>query len=1058
MVPSQTSDARRLTNRSARTRRRRWLRRCVAVVLLTALLPSAVTLTGTWLWLVRQLHPSLGRVLQAERITVHWWEPIDCRQITVQHTRSWAAQAPPLLTVRRIRSTVPLWQIALRAGRGIELTITEPTLTVAQADGRTGLVDALDDLSGGRSGSSWPLRLRIRDGLVQAARPGDPAESEPVAATRSERASSGPKWDTEVLLSDIQCDLSTEDEHRPLPRLRLTAAAGHTLGNESDSLARSRRTTLNPRVAARLRDLTADFPSLALEPSPDSDSTDRALIQVYSGPTPRKRNRHTLQVQIGNIELRTLEPLVRLMIPDFRCRGRCSARISAVMAGRTPEDGIALTAAVRMADVTWRQAGWHPAEAVRLETLDADAAVALAEDGILVQSLSLESPIARLSGGGELPLPVHSALSSVLSGDRSVQELRRPNQDGAAAAGIVRVRGEVDLVRLTNMLPRTFRLRHSLKLTDGTLRFSAEAGPADDSADSQTDGRVPWMVRAETSSLAADRQGRRVTWEAPVRADASGFLTPASFSLNRFGFRGDFGELSVVRQGDRQFVRARLDPGRLWNRLRQFVNLASPGIHGPLRMQAQVNRTDDGAVVLRSLQLKADRLQVESERLRIRNGASAMQMFDGQLSVQGTGRAIRSLLAPWADLTVLDPDTQVNVDLSARSSSRLTVVAEVRPGERPTNRQTSGSAVQQARLAVDIDTLSDPGEYTVRSGRLEIPGLNVDVQGTLKTIAGVISTQLTADARYDLETLTPILTSRPSVPIRLTGTRRSRLVIQGPPAYWNRPSPDELPPFVIQGDFGWDTAQVLGVELSAATVPFVFTEGRLQTEAIRCSVGDGRFHAMINYDTGRGELSLATGSGVDNLALTPQLCRTWLSWVTPFLADAARVDGRVSARAKRFQYLTGRPQDSLISATVDLDRTVATPGPSVAPLLEALRILKPERAPGRSAWELIVPEQKVSLLLQHGRLQHDAFLLEAAGYRLRTRGTVGLDRRIDLVLDIPLKRTESARIVSVPLTGTVTRPMIDPSQLLLKTGRSRLEDEIGRQLDRGLNDLIDRIR
>ena len=50
---------------------------------------------------------------------------------------------------------------------------------------------------------------------------------------------------------------------------------------------------------------------------------------------------------------------------------------------------------------------------------------------------------------------------------------------------------------------------------------------------------------------------------------------------------------------------------------------------------------------------------------------------------------------------------------------------------------------------------------------------------------------------------------------------------------------------------------------------------------------------MPQYDLANSRLQLGTGSRVQNLKVTPELCREWLGYVAPMLADTAQVDGDV---------------------------------------------------------------------------------------------------------------------------------------------------------------------
>lgn len=71
---------------------------------------------------------------------------------------------------------------------------------------------------------------------------------------------------------------------------------------------------------------------------------------------------------------------------------------------------------------------------------------------------------------------------------------------------------------------------------------------------------------------------------------------------------------------------------------------------------------------------------------------------------------------------------------------------------------------------------------------------------------------------------------------------------------------------------------------------------------------------MPQYDLASSRMQLGTGSRVQNMRITPELCRTWLGFVAPMLADTAEVNGEVSARVERFLWDFNVPENSDVVA------------------------------------------------------------------------------------------------------------------------------------------------
>lgn len=87
---------------------------------------------------------------------------------------------------------------------------------------------------------------------------------------------------------------------------------------------------------------------------------------------------------------------------------------------------------------------------------------------------------------------------------------------------------------------------------------------------------------------------------------------------------------------------------------------------------------------------------------------------------------------------------------------------------------------------------------------------------------------------------------------------------------------------------------------------------------------------MAEYDIATSRLKLGSGSRVENVQLTPELCRHWLGYVTPLMADAANVDGKLSIRMERFFWDLNAPQNSDVAGLLTIHQATATPGSSLA--------------------------------------------------------------------------------------------------------------------------------
>ncbi|MCH2202547.1 MAG: hypothetical protein MK102_11300 [Fuerstiella sp.] len=1028
----------------------RRFRNGVCVLAIIALLPSTITVTGITARGLNWFCPQIAAVTSFDRLSLHWWAPIECTGLRIDNTREWSQPVPPLMTVRRITTQQPLWKIGWNLGHGIDVMLIDPELNLVNSMDGSNLKDAIEDFIGkeGSNSSAVPFRIAVHDGCINV------AKTDSLARSSEDRAT----YTVDRLVSGIHCEFSTLDSTSFLPEISLVAMIGK---DQTDFIGTRERlptsgTTVNPRIAARLEHLAADFQPFRLDtPGGESEFSDRPTVRIKLGADSHESQR-ALRFVAREIDLEELEPLIAQLIPGVRCRGLVSVQGEALMPGTSLVEGIALRGAFRAADVGWRQSTWNSEEAVVMSTASADCAIAVAEDGIIVQTLSAKCPFASLNGGGEIRLPAKQLLKSIIRSSSGSTDDRRsvvPSIE-ASAAGQVNIRGRVDLVELSRMLPRTLHLREGLQLQEGSLRFAmrtqlqSTGGPAS--------GNLDWQAVLESAPIVATHNHRTIRWDSPIRLQCFGPFRMSQTQLRVATLSADFGQLQLKPVSDTLNLHGRINVDRLWSHLDQFIDSTPPGIQGEVRIDAAFGMPSSAGIRLRNVRILGDNLRIESSKLIVRTDQPLLKMLDGQLTVNGTGATVRSLTDPWTELSWLAPDSQVFVQMDAAPPRRLTVVGEIRPGPTASvspgfGTRSSAMSFNHVQLTLDIDTDSQADHYVIRNGRLRIPGIDAQLSGTLEATEEWMTTQLMIDADYDLGVLSRMAFGDSAEKVHLSGQNQTRFIVRGAPAFWDGSGPAKAQRFEITGELGWDSADVYGLELGPAVVPVRLNRGEVQTETIRCTLNGGQLTTMVNYDLRQNHLALASGSRVENIAVTEELASHWLGYVAPFLSDATDVRGSVSARLNQFHLTADRPEASDIRGIVTVHEIGASPGKSLTTLLNMLR------SDGRSqAHDLTVPNQQIQFELRNGMITHDQLLLTLSGYDLKSRGSIGLNQQLNLIVDLPLERSsgrQSGRSVPIPVRGTVAQPSIDMSRLMRDTGTQRIQGEIKRQLNRLFNGL-----
>lgn len=1141
-----------------RTPGRWWPRLLLLLVLALLLLPTGLSFSGQLPVVLQKIHPQLGGAVRFRKVNLHWWAPVDIQGVTVldlsqgntdsegqkknrgSDSRD-SAPLEPLAEVSRITTKEPLWKILFSQGRDVSIVLTEPKLKLVVDEHGSNLQKTIDSVFGPAAADSpapneyFPCDISIEngsllllsDGSVSVASAVDRANqpvtsAEPaVANAHREQVDALP---VRTLISGITGRISTINRKRTFPELQLLAkvknllpAVVERMPNPTDGRATS------PRVAANLSEITSDFVPLPLpdDSSPIENSISKpgqvinsgdAEIQLEIASAAEHAGRQTVFLKTRQLELRLLQPLLATVTTDIVCDGILSCNLEAELVGRAVTDGIVGKMELAGQHLQFRQSGWASGEWLRLGQTTATGAMAIARDGILLNQLTIRSDIADAAGSGELRYP---ALTS------SAASAAEPATPVSASANSAQISGSVDLARIATMLPVTLGLHQDVVLKSGRMKFQFlghAAGAATDTASATT--AAGWKGTLQSDRLEATRGGQPVVMNAGLHLDASGPFRSGSPELEQAKLTADFGTVECKPLNGGYAVSGTVQPDLLWQQLQQLMDIPKPGLRGEVRFQSHVS-FEDGLISLAGLKLTSSDLQAASEAMRILPANPVTSMLDGSLHVNGSGAAVRTLIAPWYSADWLAEGSAVSIDLSADPEQQIRLKAVIQPGQvaavqrgsmRSVSRRTASPVAQslivdEGSFDLEMVTAATGDLFTIRRGTVQLPGIQSLVTGTVQAVGSDLELNLQADTQYDLTLLSDrILTS--SSPLKLAGQGQDVFHVTGSPslltgfdspaapaargaAAAGKPAAQEriqtasrtvnvsnsqgskgssravagLTPLKASGTVSWDSGTLWGLAMGPAEVKAVLENGQLRTQPIQCSLNSGQINIMPQFDLVHQRLQLATGSRVENIDLTPELCREWLGYLAPLLGEAADVSGLISARVTRFDYDLNTPQNSDIQAVAVIHNAQASPGPSLTPLLEAIDLIRRTGGTDRSvvSRRIELPAQEVPIEVRQGFVMHQGLKIELAGYQAQSSGAVGLNRQLQLILDVPLEKstgTGDTRSLKIPVQGSIDRPQLDTSSLLQNLGtqalEKRLNGTINNQLDQQLNKLFDK--
>jgi len=309
--------------------------------------------------------------------------------------------------------------------------------------------------------------------------------------------------------------------------------------------------------------------------------------------------------------------------------------------------------------------------------------------------------------------------------------------------------------------------------------------------------------------------------------------------------------------------------------------------------------------------------------------------------------------------------------------------------------------------------------------------------------AGIVEVRATAD--QDLTGILDLLNPQVRSHIAVKGLRVRNVAVTGalwPDKFRPRSSGDQPPtPATLAGDITWSEAMVYGIRATPGAVTAAFQPSGLALWPRDVRVGDGQLMTLpeIHLVDNR-QLVAPAGPMLVDVNLTPEMCREWLKFVSPILADATAVEGKITLIIESGRMPFAKPDAAEIAGIVRVHSANVTPGPmarqavdSAANLARLITRKQPPWADGDL--QIALPPQDIAFRMQGGRVYHKGLMFQAGDVVVTTHGSVGVDHTLDMQVEFPLPdawldggpvlKSLRGEIVRIPIRGTLERPQVD---------------------------------
>lgn len=570
----------------------------------------------------------------------------------------------------------------------------------------------------------------------------------------------------------------------------------------------------------------------------------------------------------------------------------------------------------------------------------------------------------------------------------------------------------------------------------------------------------------------------------------------------------------VDLQGDLELSRQRLAFTKTTGSAKNFVFSGS----GLLIQEPVLQLSGDGAYDVAKRELTASTLTIQSSTLAAKGQNCRLLYAADQFAMDGSlqYRANLERLLRWMATTSTAPpayrvqgeatgtaefgfaDGATNAKVTAgidqfsystpafaAASNGLTIT--------PVNQRSEWSEQwKEPRLELTVEGTLDATGQQATLRKLEIAGesLSVGAAGTVREPLGRCDLELAGQYAYDLERLAARVRGMIGPQTQLAGVGQRPFTFRGPlfPTSTNstnvrtasaKPAadtgPSSLAEMLVDTSIGWDKLVVQGFEIGKGEVSTKLESGKLQISPISLPVSEGKISLAPTVDVSRTPYmaTIEPGVVVDQVRISPQMCRSWLKYLAPLAADATAAEGHFSVEIKDAQFPVSDPTGGNIEGTFTVHQAQIGPGPlsqEIISLVQAIRAAMNKQPlgavtqPSTSQW-LDMPEQKLNVQLADHRVYHRDMQVLVKDVSVKTSGWVSLDQQIGLVAEVPVKDEWVAndrylaslrgQTIKLPIGGSLSRPIVDRTalreltkQTVINAGSGLLQQELNRGLNR----------
>ena len=495
--------------------------------------------------------------------------------------------------------------------------------------------------------------------------------------------------------------------------------------------------------------------------------------------------------------------------------------------------------------------------------------------------------------------------------------------------------------------------------------------------------------------------------------------------------------------------------------------------------------------VIEAQQTKGQKFPVATGTVFFRGDLASLQPWivssqkDSAFSVSGKAEG-KFALESNDRMIALEPELAIR-NFSIQPAVRKDALIATRGSELQIKPTRLDPIWQDQQLTLSGRLVYDHAEDRLQIERLTTGARGLAVQDLAGTIEGVSQrpvVNLEGQLLYDLAQVTRLLNTHTDDQLVMVGKGTRPIFYRGPlaidpaaidPAASAESTGDWWKGIQAGAGFSWDFFQCFGLRGGQGAFRAELEKGIVRGTRLEIPFGGGQLRTVpfVRFDSGPAVLLLSQDTALSHALITEELCRDWLQYLAPVMADATRAEGQFSIQLTRSVIPLAAPRTGTLEGTFTIHEAQIRPGPvtqkiaSIAAKVDAII----HRRPTANQPVLKIAPQEIPFRMVEGRVEHRNFEVEVGDVVVRTSGSVGLDHTLDMVAEIPIRqkwvdrdpilRGLAGQTLKIPIRGTVQNPKLDPKaigqlskQMLQGAAGGLLNDALDRGLQKGLQELF----